>query len=263
VNAEDPGQPRIAPLLDLDPDLGSHLPPDAVSAARREIAVRIVTRGRGPWRLEKVAATDPRNLGLLVVDGLISREVLADEVTSMELIGPGDVLRPWEESSDVPLLRAGVRWTILTEARLAWLDRDVARRLARHPELYAALMARLAGRARRLAVMQAIPQFNRVDRRVLTLLWHLAERWGRVTPAGVALPLTLSHRMIAQLVGARRPTVTTAIGELFRAGELIRAADATWVLTGEPPGAPDEGHARFVAPRRMVPHLSGADPALR
>ena len=73
---------------------------------------------------------------------------------------------------------------------------------------------RLTQRAQRLAVTQAISQLNRVDRRLLTLFWHLAERWGRMTPDGVLIPLTLSHRMLSQLVGARRPTVSTALAEL-------------------------------------------------
>ena len=75
----------------------------------------------------------------------------------------------------------------------------------------AALIDRLNDRAQRLAVMQAICQLNRVDRRLLSLFWHLAERWGRMTPDGVVVPLTLSHRMLGQLVGALRPTVSSAL----------------------------------------------------
>jgi hypothetical protein len=243
---------RIAPLLDLDADLGRHLPPERVAAARAEIAVRVVSLRRGPWCVERLAGADPRHLGLLVIDGLIGREVLADDVTSLELVGPGDVVRPWDEATDVPLLRAVVRWNALADARLAILDREVAARLARHPEIYAALMERFAGRTRRVATLGAISQLNRVDRRVLLLLWHLAERWGRVTPAGVVVPLALSHRMLAQLVGARRPTVSTALGELARAGEVVRAPDGTWLLTGSPAGEPDERSTRFVPPRRAM-----------
>jgi hypothetical protein len=243
---------RIAPLLDLDAELGRHLPSDRLAAARSEIAVRVVTVRRGPWPVERRATADPRHLGLLVVDGLVSREILADDVTSMELLGPGDLLRPWDESTDFKLLRAVVRWNVLADARLAILDREVGLRLAREPELYAALVARFSWRTRRLAVLQAISQFKRVDRRVLTLLWHLAERWGRVTPAGVLVPLALSHRMLAQLIGARRPTVTTALGELARAGEVSRAPDGTWLLTGEPVGEPDERTSRLVSPPRTI-----------
>jgi CRP/FNR family transcriptional regulator, cyclic AMP receptor protein len=87
---------------------------------------------------------------------------------------------------------------------------------------------------------------------LLTLFWHLAERWGRVTPDGVLLPLTLSHRMLGQLVGARRPTVSTALGALTRAGEVSRALDGTWLLTGSPVGTPVAQVSTFVPPRRAM-----------
>ena len=78
---------------------------------------------------------------------------------------------------------------------------------------------------------QAISQLHRVDRRLLALFWHLAERWGRMTADGVVLPMTLSHRMLGQLIGARRPTVPTALGELARRGDIRRCDDGTWLLT--------------------------------
>ena len=37
-------------------------------------------------------------------------------------------------------------------------------------------------RAHHLAVALAISHHQRVDDRLLLTLWHLAERWGRVTP---------------------------------------------------------------------------------
>ena len=60
--------------------------------------------------------------------------------------------------------------------------------------------------------MQAIAHLTRVDDRLLALLWCLAERWGRVVPDGVLVSLRLSHRTLAGMVGARRPSVTTALG---------------------------------------------------
>jgi hypothetical protein len=73
-----------------------------------------------------------------------------------------------------------------------------------------------------------------------------------MTVDGVRIPLTLSHRMLAQLVGARRPTVSTAPGELSRAGELVRCPDGSWLLTGEPTGAPLAEVQRQVLPRRKL-----------
>ena len=52
------------------------------------------------------------------------------------------------------------------------------------------------------------------------------------------IPLTLSHRILGQLVGARRPTVSSAIGELAARDELVRREDGTWLLKGEPVGVP-------------------------
>jgi CRP/FNR family transcriptional regulator, cyclic AMP receptor protein len=87
---------------------------------------------------------------------------------------------------------------------------------------------------------------------VLTLLWHLAERWGRVTPDGVAVPLALSHGMVGQLAGARRPTVSTAVAKLVREGAVARGDAGTWVLTGRPVGAPDRRSTHSVMPRRSM-----------
>jgi CRP-like cAMP-binding protein len=71
--------------------------------------------------------------------------------------------------------------------------------------------------------------------RLHMLLWYLAGRWGRVRGDGVAVPIRLTHAVLADLVAARRPTVTTALSDLARQG-LVRAVDDGWLLAGEPPG---------------------------
>ena len=114
------------------------------------------------------------------------------------------------------------------------------------------LFDRLNDRAQRLATTQAISQLNRVDRRLMALFRHLAERWGRMTSEGVAVPLTLSHRMLGQLIGARRPTVSTAIGDLAERDELVRRSDGTWLLKGDPIGPPAGEGQRLVPIRRKL-----------
>jgi CRP/FNR family cyclic AMP-dependent transcriptional regulator len=69
-------------------------------------------------------------------------------------------------------------------------------------------------------------------------LWLLAERWGRVVPGGVLVSLRLPHRTLAGMVGARRPSVTTALGQLMARGAIERRPDGGWVLRGS---APAEG----------------------
>ncbi len=248
---QQPGH-RVAPLLDLDPDLGQFLEGDQLEEARRQLFVRVRRLAPGAWDTAALTVADPGHVGLLVLDGVIARDVLAADIVSTELLGPGEVLRPWEISPDAALLRVSVRWSVLAEARLAVLDRRVASHLGAYPEITSALVERLSRRSQRLAVTQAISQLNRVDRRLLTLFWHLAERWGRMTVDGVLIPLTLSHRMLSQLIGARRPTVSTALGELVRDEQVRRLDNGTWLLTGQPVGEPAGGSVRLVPPRRRL-----------
>jgi hypothetical protein len=211
----------------------------------------------GPWEVERLSGTSADHIGLLVIDGVLAREVLVSDTVSTELLGPGDVIRPWHLHETASLLRYAVRWNVLTRSRVALLDRRAAAQLATYPEVNAAVIDRVNERAVRLAVTQAISQLNRVDRRLLALFWHLAERWGRMTPEGVALPMTLSHRMLGQLVGARRPTVSTALSELVKEGEVARRHDGTWILTGSPVGVPEPEIERVIPMRR---HLLPSEP---
>ncbi len=76
-----------------------------------------------------------------------------------------------------------------------------------------------------------------VEKRLKMLLWALAERWGRVDNGAVHLPVRLSHQDLAHLVGARRPTVTSALGKLREAGALEETSSG-WRLSGQSPAPP-------------------------
>ncbi len=243
---------QITPLLELDPDLGLLLAEDRLQAAERELRVAVHSLDAGPWDAGRLSGASPDHVGMLVLDGVLAREVLVSDTVSTELLGPGDVVRPWRVHDGSSLLQHQVRWSVLTRSRFALLDRRFGVELARYPEVMVAVLDRVNERALRLAVTQAISQLNRVDRRLLALFWHLAERWGRMTGEGVALPMTLSHRMLGQLVGARRPTVSTALGELAREGELKRRDDGTWLLTGVPVGVPEPEIERVIPMRRRL-----------
>jgi hypothetical protein len=254
---------RIASLLELDPDLGQLLDAPRVETAQHDLRVAIHTLEPGPWAIDELSGASPEHIGLLVVDGVVSREVLVTDTVSTELLGPGDVVRPWRLQGGEQLLRHEIRWNVLSRSRIALLDRRFAAHLGTYPEVNAAIIDRVNERALRLAVTQAISQLNRVDRRLLALFWHLAERWGRMTRDGVALPMTLSHRMLGQLIGARRPTVSTALSELAKAHEIVRRDDGTWLLTGVPVGLPEPDLERVVPLRRRLlpPERAAGAPA--
>jgi CRP/FNR family cyclic AMP-dependent transcriptional regulator len=58
----------------------------------------------------------------------------------------------------------------------------------------------------------------------------------------VTVPIPLTHLSVARLIGARRPTVTTAIGRLVDDGVLTPDGPGHWVLRGEPPAQLAEHH---------------------
>ena len=116
-----------------------------------------------------------------MLDGLLVREAIVGDHPCAELLGPGDLLRAWEDSRRRGAAPAhassGAR---SAPVRLAVIDQALAVRAAQWPEIFASLVERAARRAERLVVMQAIAHLTRVDDRLLALLWCLAERWGRV-----------------------------------------------------------------------------------
>jgi CRP-like cAMP-binding protein len=100
----------------------------------------------------------------------------------------------------------------------------------------AALMARAVRRSRALVHHLAITQVTGVETRIAMVLWEFAERWGHVRPDGVALSLGLTHETLARLVGARRPSVTTALRALAEQGRVTQEGPGRWVLHGPAPG---------------------------
>jgi CRP/FNR family cyclic AMP-dependent transcriptional regulator len=237
-------------LLEADPDLGALLSDTRRLEAERELVVRTHRLSVGSWDVSRLADADADHVGLLVLEGVLARELIVADHVSAELLGPGDLLRPWQPPSRTGLLPVDVVWSVLSPTTLAVLDRRFAGELARWPEVTAALFDRMGERSVRLATTQAISQLTRVDRRLRALFWHLAERWGRVSGEGVVVPLALTHRILGQLVGARRPTVSTALGELAERNELNRRADGSWLLRGDPPTASSLGRRPAPAPAR-------------
>jgi CRP/FNR family cyclic AMP-dependent transcriptional regulator len=241
---------RAIALLDVDPDLGRLLDGRRLEEARAALVVRQHVVEAGPWDGERLRDAGPENVGLFVIDGMLTRELALADNVSAELLGPGDLIRPWQAEGPERLVPFAVRWMVLRDTRFAVLDGRFGAALVHHPEVNAMLIDRITERTRRLSVMQAISQLNGVDRRLLTLFWHLAERWGRVAPAGVLVSMDVPHRVLAQLVGARRPTVSTALSRLAARGALVRRPDGTWLLAGAPFGGPSEDAARIIRQRR-------------
>jgi CRP/FNR family transcriptional regulator, cyclic AMP receptor protein len=222
-------------IIDADPELEDLVPPSDRERARRETHTRVRHLSTGDWEVAAAEDLDSHHRGFLIVDGLISREVEVLGRRCVELLGTGDVIRPWSWDDEGSHVQAEVGWMVLEPARLAVLNNHLVVRIIPWPQLGLELFNRGTRRAHALAVSLAIAHHQRVDDRLLLTLWHLAERWGRVLPEGIAVPLPLSHQRLADLVGAHRPAVTSAIGALTRQDRISRRTDRTWILHGSPP----------------------------
>jgi CRP/FNR family transcriptional regulator, cyclic AMP receptor protein len=232
-------------LLDVDPELARGLDPRRAREAAQRLYARVIDVPRGRWNPGAGTGESSHPIGLLVLEGVLVREATVGDHPSVELLGPGDLLRAWEDADSEQLLPRRIDWSALTPTRVAIIDHTFTVRAAQWPEVFAGLIDRAARRAERLVVLQAIAHLTRVDDRLLALLWCLAERWGRVVPGGVLVSLRLSHRTLAGMIGARRPSVTTALGQLMARGELERRADGEWLLRGDAPETRNPEPVRF------------------
>ena len=215
----------LVSLLELDPDVGTGLEARPDGSQPHKVPVRILSLAPGAW------TPPPERPGsvtaLFVARGFLLRRRPIGERTVAQLVGPRDVFDPWV-SADLP---GAVSWSAATPVRVAVLDHRAFRAVNTVPELAAGLFRRLGENAEHAAALAAVVHLPRAEQRVLALLWRLVERWGRVRPDGYVLDLPLTHVMIGQLIGARRPTVSLALAQLAEEGKLTRLESGGWLLS--------------------------------
>jgi CRP/FNR family cyclic AMP-dependent transcriptional regulator len=172
--------------------------------------------------------------GAIVLEGMLVQTMQIGEDPTLRLIGPGSFVPPPQPPRSMPVVDA--RLFVPVATRLVLLDDHLLVAARRWPQIVSGLHTRMLEHSERLATQLAICQLPRVEDRLMALMWLLAEFWGRVTPAGIRLPLSLSHEVLGGLVGARRSTVSLALSKLAEQGSLIRQQDEWLIL--EPPAAP-------------------------
>ena len=219
-------------VLREDADLAASVPAQLRETAIAECVAPLADLPRGTWSGQNDLRGD--GIGLLVLDGLLVRRVGIEGRFGAELVGEGDLLRPWQEDLSVT---TSTNWRVLQPSRLAVLDTQVTRGLAAYPSLVVALVDRALNRARSLAAMMAIVHHARVEARLELLLWLLADRWGKVT----------TETTDGELIAARRPTVTVGLSALAKRGVMTPLPGGGWRLHGKPPG-----ELQLLSPTRML-----------
>jgi CRP/FNR family transcriptional regulator, cyclic AMP receptor protein len=225
---------RRCHFLREDPELAQTIEQPRRDQAIAECTAHELVVAPGSW-MGHSSLVPPDAIGLLILNGLLIRRVGLDGRFGAELLGEGDLLRPWQGERESSTLTLTTGWSIVERTRFAVLDGEFISQVPRFPELTASLIDRATQRSRHLAVNMAIVHQARVDVRLHMLLWHLAGRWGRVRSDGTVLRVRLTHAVLADLVAARRPTVSSALSDLARRGRVLWVDDA-WLLKGEPPG---------------------------
>jgi hypothetical protein len=166
--------------------------------ARREIRAVPLTLRRGEWSPEEAGSLNCSHVGLLVLDGVLAREIVIEDTISTELLGPWRLHTPLVRRRVEPAQAAGA---------LAGARRGAD------------------GRHRRILGEGGSP-VPRVER-------------GAHGPGAGAL-------------AAAGDNVSTALAALERQGKVRRREDATWLLTGDPPGTPVAQVRRVVSHRRRL-----------
>jgi hypothetical protein len=234
----------IVSLLAHDPDLGGDLDREQFEIAAQRVMAEVVDYPTG-FNTEEAEEFDPRaNLGLLVIGGLLERGVTVGDYTCAELLGPGDVVQPWLRVGPEQSVATDVDWNVVEPVKTAVLDRRFVELAATWPEIYGAVARRLMQRSHWLAFHLAVCGLRRVEERLLIVLWHFADRWGTVTPEGVRLDLRLTHELLAAVIGARRPSVSSAVKTLVNENRVRPLPRSRWLLLGKPPAELQKLHER-------------------
>jgi CRP/FNR family cyclic AMP-dependent transcriptional regulator len=221
------------PVLQIDPDLADGIAERRLAAAVQACRARPIDLSPGRWDVDELHG-ERSGFGLLVVSGILCRRVVQGECNGAEVVGPGDLLRPWEGIGDWTSIPTEATWRVIQPGQLAILDEGFVQRAGAYPEVSIALVRRALQRSRYLTVLVAIISQRRIETRLTMLFWHLADRFGHVNGGWVEVPVPLTHGTLAELVAARRPSVTTALSQLYQRGVLQRA-DRGWRLRGTVP----------------------------
>ena len=216
-------------LLDAVPAMQDAVPHDDRLLASRALLVPV--RGFEEGTLTLPSPTESGHpFGLIIVKGTVLRETALGDRAVCELLGPSDVIDTHRDD-DACSLPWQTEYVVRQPTTVVVLDDHFALAARRWPALYQVLGAQQARQVRRASRHLATLGLPRVEDRVTALFCELADRWGRVTPDGIQIDMPLTHALIGQLIGARRPTVSLALTELATAGQLRRQADKSWTLS--------------------------------
>jgi hypothetical protein len=211
-----------ASLMEVDPSLSHVLGPRAAAGLGRERVLPVIDLPAGPWAPPERDALGAGVVALAVLQGLLTAG------TAGCVIGPGDLIRPWDR---------GVTWTACTPARLALIGARFVDALVPWPGASAKVIDRSE------PARPAIAEAGSLDARLLDMLWQVASRWGVPHQEGIGLPHALGAGAVAGLLQVSERRAEAAVALLSARGAMRRGDGSGWLLPMAPPG-PRTGHSQ-------------------
>ena len=215
-------RPASGELVDLGMALGM--------VGRAGVVARRLAIGPGTGGTARLAGIGAHPA--LVIEGAILRTTRIGQRASALLHGPGDVLAG--SGSEPAPFEARAR--ALTPSIVVVLDPPMLGSIAGAPALATRVSRAVEAQADMLGLQALLGQLTSIAERLDIILPLLAERWGTVSAHGVMLPAFLTHTVLAELIGVRRPSLTTALAELVARGTMRRLDDRRWLLSPEVAG---------------------------
>ena len=217
-------------LLDAEPSLARGIERSVLDQARETLTAEVRRLEPGPWEAAHKTPSSPLFIGYLILEGAFTREIAVSGRPSMELLGPGDLIRPWVHPRALNVLHVEDEWSLISTGHVAIVGEEFHQQAQAFPSTLTVLMDRVVARARWLGFHVALCQLPRIDHRLLLTFRYVAERWGTESPRGVKIPFRLSHRNLAALIGARRPKVSSALTALGERGLIEQEKDGSWTF---------------------------------
>ena len=214
-------------VLQADPELAADVPANERSRAVRASRAPVLVLSLGKWQFE--TAPERTSLGALILVGMVVLRMEFGGYGHLEVLGKGDVLNPWSLGTETTL-QEQVSVNVMQSGCMALLDRHFALQMTPWPEVFAALMRRQIMRTRRMVVQASILSCSRVDDRLELMLWRLAEQFGSMTREGLLVRLPFTHQQLAEMIAARRSTVSLAVSRLVAEDRLRRPGRNQWLL---------------------------------
>ena len=105
---------NVMRVLDADPDLGSALPPEVFAVASRHALAEVKEIPVGEWDPSTCYDGSHPLVGLLLVDGLLTRDMSFAGRMSSELMGAGDLSLPYDVPANQYVTMSGSKtgWNV-------------------------------------------------------------------------------------------------------------------------------------------------------